>query len=124
MDEMIVVFPIAFVLGSRDGAEGSVITTIEGFLHIVGLRPRFAHASGNEQPDVSVLEVILPQSFKYGLNYFFFPHRNCESDVVCRFVEPIDMFLQFEDDPVVSSNTLEDAVAVEETMIENRNRGF
>jgi len=76
-------------------------------------------SAGEDEADVSVGEVIGPAGGEDGLGHLLRGNGYVEEDAAGGVVESADMFLEAEDAAVVEADAFEDAVAVEETVIED-----
>ena len=79
-----------------------------------------AGAARDHQPDVSIFLAVLAHGPAHRLGHLGLRQRDVERDGARGGVEPIEMRVQAEDAAVVDADALEDAVAVQETVVEHR----
>ena len=76
----------------------------------------------HDQADVTVAQIHSAESFRATLRPSLpSRHRNFEANRTRRIPETIHVFLQAKDAAVVKTNAFENAVAVKQTVIEDRN---
>src|SRR4029450_9624058 len=81
-----------------------------------------AHAPRDDQPDVAVLLPVLAHGTAHGLGQLGLRQRHVERDGGRGIVEAVEVGVEAEDAPVVDPDALEDPVAVEQPVVEDRHR--
>jgi hypothetical protein len=84
------------------------------------IQAQVSGAAGHHQTDVGVAQPVDAQRLLHHLHHLRLAHRNLEHDRVGGLVEPLHVLAQLEDQPVVGADALEDAVAVEQAVVEHR----
>ena len=90
---------------------------------LAGVEAQAAGSAGDDDADVGVDELVVGESIPDRGGHFLAFHRDLEMDSQGRFVEAVDVLLEAEDPPGISANALEDAVAVEQAVIEDADLG-
>src|SRR5207249_2446795 len=88
---------------------------------MIGVQAEVADATGHQQADIAIAHFIAPAGFQDRLHDFSMPHREGEQDGLGGTEQAINVLAQLEHAPVVSADALEDAVPVEQPVIEDRN---
>ena len=86
------------------------------------IQAQISISSGNYRPDIGIAQVVLAQRISDRQSHLLLAQGDTEHDGLSRIKEPPDMILQPEDPSSICSYALEDTIAIEKTMIENRNR--
>ena len=80
-------------------------------------------AAGYEEPDVGILEPAFPHGLFHEARHGVFGQRYVDPHPFRRGIEPIEVLGEPEDAPVVDTNPLEHAVAVQQAVVEHRHPG-
>src|SRR5205085_10166953 len=83
--------------------------------------PQVARSSADHHADVATRNLVLPARLQDDRAQLLLGVRDLQQDRPRRAIEPLDVLLQPEDPPAVRPDPLEDAVAIQEPMIEYRN---
>ena len=88
-----------------------------------GVEAQAAGAPGDDDADVGIRELVGGQRVDDGVGHLLAGHGDLEMDGLGRFIQPVDMLLEPEDAARVGADALEDAVAVEQTVVEDADLG-
>ena len=88
------------------------------------IQSEVAASARDHQAHIAIVELILADGFQDRLDQAGLFQRNFEADGLCGIVKTIDVLRQAEYPAVIEPDALKDAVAIEQTMIEDRNLGF
>ena len=95
----------------------------DGFLQRFGFSPSVPGAAGHHQADVAVAELVPAAGFDHRGHDLRMGHRDVQQDRLGRAEQPVNVLLQLEHPAVVGPNALEDAVPVQQPVVEDRNLG-
>ncbi len=87
---------------------------------LVGVEPKGALATGDDQADVAVGDVVGCDAFALDADHFLTGDSDIEEDLVGTVIEAIHVLFELEDLAIVDTDAFEDPVAIEESMIEYR----
>ena len=113
-------FFVAFRGVQRDGA-GDDDDAGAGALE--GVQAEGADAAGNDEADVSVLEVVSGNGFEGGLFHFLDWDGNLHANGAGGLIEALYVGGETEDATVIDANAFEDAVSIEQAVIEHGDFG-
>ena len=82
--------------------------------------PEVAHAARDDGADVAVGNAVASAGFDVRFRDFFAAPRQIERDGFCRIFDAFEVRVEFENAVVVNANAFEKPVAVEQTVVENR----
>src|SRR5207302_4364563 len=88
---------------------------------LLRIQTEIAHAAGDDQANVTVAQIILPDGLQHCFGHRARRHRDFQTNRTRRIPEPIEMFVQSENAAVVKTDALKNSVAVEQTVIEYGN---
>ncbi len=94
-----------------------------GSVVLRGSRPRLPAPRVTTSADVGVGELVVSERVDDRRGHLLAFHRDLEMNALGRFVEAIDVLLEPEDPARVGPDPLEDAVAVEQAVIEHADLG-
>src|SRR6185503_12640458 len=85
------------------------------------IEAQIAHAAGDHEPDVVVLDLAFRDALFDHPAHFLFRHGDLEPDRFGGVVEAVEVGVEPEDTAAVGTNALEYAVAIQETVVKYRN---
>ena len=95
----------------------------DGLLAAVRVQAQRADAARHDQPDVAVANAVPAAGLDDRRHDLRVGHRDLQQDRLGRIEQPVNVLLQLEHPAVVGANALEDAVAVQQPVVEHRNLG-
>ena len=103
------------------GVQGDTARDAEhrGLGALVGIETQVADAPGDHQADVPVVGFVTADGLHQDLDDLVPGAGDVEGDDLRRGVQPVDVAVEFEYPTVVGPDTLEHAVTVEETVVED-----
>ena len=87
----------------------------------VGIETERSRAACDNEANVTVANLVLAAGFNDRPHHLLMSQRDIEQQRFGGVKEPIDVLLQLEDAAVIGANALEDAIAVQQAVIENGN---
>src|SRR2546426_614633 len=87
------------------------------------IEPQVAGAARDDEADVGVLEAALPHRLLDEAAHRVLGHRDLEPDALGRGIEAVEVLLQTEHAALVGADAFEHAVAVQEPVVVDRDRG-
>src|SRR6185503_16443399 len=88
---------------------------------LLRIQTQVTNSACDDQTNVTVTQMILPDRFKQRLCHFLPGHGNLETNRARRIPKALQVLLQAKNAAVIKTYALENSVAVEQTMIEHRN---
>ena len=92
-------------------------------LAAVRIQSERADAAGDDQPDVTLAQLVFAARVDDRLHHLRVADRDFQQDCLRRAKQAVDVFLQLEDAAVVGADALEDAVTVKQSVIEHAHLG-
>ena len=88
-------------------------------LTLLRIQTQIANPTRDQQPHVTIPQMILPDRFEERLRHALLRHWNFQADRASRIPQPIKMFAESKNTTIIETNPLENSVAVQETIVEN-----
>ncbi|MEY3853632.1 MAG: hypothetical protein RI910_2612 [Verrucomicrobiota bacterium] len=98
----------------------SAMQTIEGF----GQFLEVAEAAGDDEADVAVGQVVAAAGFADDLGDLGAGPGHLEAEGLGRHLEALEVLIETEHAALIEADAFEDAVTIEETMVEDRDLGL
>jgi hypothetical protein len=92
-----------------------------GVFTLFRIQTQIADPACDQQPDVTVAQMILPNRLEQSLGHLLPRHRNLEANRTRRVPKPLQVFFEPKNPAVVKPYALKNSVSVEQTMIEDGN---
>ena len=89
-------------------------------LATIRIQAEGARAPGDQQTNVTVLDVVPPTGLDDSLHHLGVPQGHLEQNRLCGPKQPVNVLLELEDPAVIGANPFKDAVAVEQAVVEYR----
>ena len=89
-------------------------------LTLLRIQTQIANPTRDQQPHVTIPQMILPDRFEERLRHALLRHWNFQADRASRIPQTIQMFSQPENAPIIKTNPLENSVAVQQAVVEDR----
>src|SRR5215475_222747 len=85
------------------------------------IQTQVANSARHDETNVTVTQMVLSDRFKQRLRHLLASHGNMETNRTRRIPKTLQVLFEAKHAAIVKTNTLEDSIAVEQTMIEHRN---
>ncbi len=89
----------------------------------VRIQAEVADAAGHHQPDIAIANFIPAAGLDDRVHDGRVAHRDGQQNGFCGIKQPVNVLLQFEHAAIVGANAFEDAVPIEQAVVENRDFG-